>query len=263
MREDAAHADFMTGFVPGLLDPQLPTPAHVAGHSGKAAVTRYNVYRNNVTVSLVNALRRVYPLTSTALGEEVFRLAALSYVRTAPPASPLLFEYGRQFEAHLRDGGHVAGAQWIEDLARLERLWLDAYHAADANPLTAEALAALPPDRLAEAVFAAHPAACALETPHAIFARWSALRAGDAIDAAPEVFGGETLVVTRPALSVDVRRYPVSFAAFFGRLLAGANLGEAAAAAAELPAGDFDIGHAMAAVLETGAFSGVAIPAVR
>ena len=46
---------------PALLDPERATPSVVAGPKGKAARQRYNVYRNNVTVSLINALAVAFP----------------------------------------------------------------------------------------------------------------------------------------------------------------------------------------------------------
>ena len=39
---------------------------------------------------------------------------------------------------------------WLADTARIERAWLDAYHAADAEPLSAVALGSFPQERLAE-----------------------------------------------------------------------------------------------------------------
>ena len=47
-------------FAPALLDPDRATPAAVAGPNGKSAKTRYGVYRNNVTASLINALAAVF-----------------------------------------------------------------------------------------------------------------------------------------------------------------------------------------------------------
>jgi hypothetical protein len=47
---------------------------------------------------------------------------------------------------------------WLADVARIERAWLDAYHAADAVPLPAAALATVPQEKLADLVFIAHPA---------------------------------------------------------------------------------------------------------
>src|SRR5260221_11865856 len=50
-------------FASGLIDPQYETPACVIGPAGKGAVKRYNVYRNNVTVSLIDALAAIFPAT--------------------------------------------------------------------------------------------------------------------------------------------------------------------------------------------------------
>ena len=44
-----------------LLDPERATPRGVTGPHGKAAQKRFNVYRNNVTHSLVTALTEIFP----------------------------------------------------------------------------------------------------------------------------------------------------------------------------------------------------------
>jgi hypothetical protein len=261
MPDQVNHTDFMARFVPGLLDPDKLTPVHVAAHSGKAATRRYNVYRNNVTVSLVNSVGQIYPLTRKALGEDRFRGAALTYVRRHPPVSRLLFEYGNEFAAYIEEPGMAEDEAWIADLARLERAWLDAYHAADADPLAAAALAALPPERLADAVFKPHPAARLVQTNRPVFERWSALKAEGTPPAPPELGEAEALLVTRPALTVSVRALPPTTALFFAALFAGRTLGEAANDAMMMAqaAGDFDISAALTALLETGAFSAVTI----
>lgn len=260
MPETVPSQDFMSRFTPGLLDPDIQTPGHVTGHSGKAANKRFNVYRNNVTVSLVSAVGQIYPLTRKALGEDAFRHAALTYARANPPTSKLLFEYGEGFDLHLKNGGHADARPWLEDVARLERTWLDAYHAADADPLAAEAMARLPQDRLADAVFVPHPAARLVSSAYGIVAIWHALKYGDSDAAARSSRPAETALVTRAALTVEVQTLTPALATFFGALMSGASLGEAATTAAECPSGDFDIAKAMAAVLETGAFAAVSIP---
>ena len=63
-------------FASALLDPAGATPAVVTGPADKGALKRYNVYRNNVTVSLVNALAAVYPAVQRITGVEFFRAMA-------------------------------------------------------------------------------------------------------------------------------------------------------------------------------------------
>ena len=145
-------------FASTLLDPQQPTPALLTGPHGKAAARRYDVYRNNVTVSLIDALAAVYPCVLRITGEDFFRAMARFHIRETPPSSPLLFDYGRDFPAFIERYAYAQPMPWLADTARIERAWLDAYHAADAPPLAAEALAAVPPQRLAGLRFVAHPA---------------------------------------------------------------------------------------------------------
>ena len=132
----AAGAAYSAVFSAALLEPDRETPALVSGPAGKAAAKRYNVYRNNVTVSLIDALAAVYPAVQRITGVEFFRAMARFHIRETPPTSPLLFEYGRDFPAFIERYEYAQGMPWLADTARIERAWLDAYHAADAAPLT-------------------------------------------------------------------------------------------------------------------------------
>src|SRR5271155_5981462 len=122
---------FAGAFCPALLDPQSDAPAIVAGPRHKAAVKRYNVYRNNVTVSLIDALAAIFPATQRITGVEFFRAMARFHIRETPPTSPLLFEYGRDFPSFIEHYEYTQAMPWLPDVARLERAWLDAYHAVD------------------------------------------------------------------------------------------------------------------------------------
>ena len=135
------------------------SPSLIAGPKGKGAVKRYNVYRNNVTVSLIEALAAIFPAVRRITGEEFFRAMARFHIRETPPNSALLFEYGRDFPAFIAAYEYAQDMPWLADVARIERAWLDAYHAADAEPLSPSALAAVPAERLADLVFTPHPAA--------------------------------------------------------------------------------------------------------
>ena len=155
---ECAAAAYAAHFAGRLLDPARPAPPDVAAPGGGAAERRFGIYRNNVTVSLIEALAAVFPATLRITGPDFFRAMARFHVRATPPTSPLLFEYGRDFPDFIARYDHARSMPWLADVARIERAWLDAYHAADAPALTPEALASVPPDRLGDVVFGAHPA---------------------------------------------------------------------------------------------------------
>ena len=73
---------FAAVFAQALTDPARATPVDVVGPRGKAAIKRYNVYRNNVTVSLIDALAATYPAVQRITGVEFFRSYAGIWVMT-------------------------------------------------------------------------------------------------------------------------------------------------------------------------------------
>jgi hypothetical protein len=179
MRPRERQPSYAAAFAAALIDPERDTPVIVAGPAGKGAVRRYNVYRNNVTVSLIDALAAVYPSVQRITGVDFFRAMARFHIRATPPTSPLLFEYGRDFPAFIERYEYARTMPWLADTARLERAWLDAYHAEDAAPLSAETLAAVAPERLADLVFIAHPATRIVRSPFSVVTIFAANRSGE------------------------------------------------------------------------------------
>jgi hypothetical protein len=241
-----------SAFVLALVDPERATPTVVAGPEGKAAVKRYNVYRNNVTVSLIDALAAVYPAVQRITGVAFFRAMARFHVRATPPTSPLLFEYGRDFPAFIEEHEYASSMPWLADVARIERAWLDAYHSADAVPLPAAALATVPQEKLADLVFIAHPATRIVRSRFSAVTIVASNRGndpGDRIDASTP----EDALITRPDLDVMLRRLPPGGATFIESLMSGRLLGEAAASALEISP-SFDIAANIAGMIEAGAF---------
>jgi hypothetical protein len=246
---------FAGDFAPALTDPECETPAVVTGPNGKAAIKRYNVYRNNVTVSLIEALAAIYPAVQRITGSEFFRAMARFHIQETPPTSPLLFQYGRDFPAFIERYEYAQPLPWLADIARIERAWLDAYHAADAAPLTAETLAAVPPDVLGEVRFIVHAATCIVRSSYAAVTIFAANRDSDPVGTIDAGIAEDALI-TRPDVDVWVRHLPQGGATFLGALVAGEPLGNAAAEAlAETES--FDIGAAIAGMLEAGAFTAI------
>lgn len=237
----------------GLLDPDHPTPAGIAGPNGKRALKRYNVYRNNVTVSLIDALAAIFPATQRITGVEFFRAMARFHVRDTPPRSPLLFEYGYDFPDFIARYEHAQGMPYLPDTARIERAWLSAYHAANTPPLAAQALTAVPPDLLADVVFVAHPATRIVRSPFPAVTIFAANRQDGPAERI-EASVPEDALITRPDQEVTVRCLAPGGAAFLMQLLSGRSLGDAAASAFDTAPG-FDLAANIAGMIEAGVFS--------
>jgi hypothetical protein len=243
-------------FAAALHDPASTEPDSVSGPRGKGARKRFNVYRNNVAHGLTQAMGSVFPAVKALCGEARFNDAARLHLAENPPHSRLVFVLGHGFGDFL-DAFPPARAQmpWLADLARLERAWLDAWHAADAAPLDAAALAAIAPEALHHARFSAHPAARVVPSRFAIHALFQAGRAGAAFGGDPAT--PQSCLVTRPHLSVEVRLLDGAGAAYFSVILAGQTLGEAAAEAFAIDPG-FDLAAHLSALLQSGATVAVA-----
>lgn len=244
---------YAAAFAPALLDPACEVPSVVTGPNGKAAAKRFNVYRNNVTVSLIDALAAIYPTVQRLTGADFFSAMARFHVRSNPPTSPLLFDYGHDLPAFIERYDYAQTMPWLADVARIERAWLDAYHAADAAPLSPTALAAVASEQLADLVFTAHPATRVVRSQFAavtIFAANRGTEPARPIDASTP----EDALITRPDIEVTVRRLPPGGAVFLACLMSGRPFAEAAAAALEgSPA--FDLATNIAGLFEAGAFT--------
>lgn len=151
---------------------------------------------------------------------------------------------------------HAQAMPWLPDVARIERAWLDAYHAADALPLSPARLSAVTPDRLADLVFVPHPAARCLRSQYAAVTIFAANR-DDAPVARIDASTPEDALITRPEFDVTVRRLPPGGAVFADRLISGRPLGEAASSALEASS-EFDIAANIAGLIEAGAFTSLA-----
>jgi hypothetical protein len=250
---DTATTRLADAFSEALLDPGLPLPDGVVGPDGKQAEKRFSVYRNNVSVSLVNALADIFPTVQRLVGEAYFRAMARVYVQHHPPRSQLIFEYGRDFAGFIAAFEPARHLVFLPDVARLERLWLDAFHAADATPLDASALATIPPEQLAGLRFTVHPAARVFRATHAAVSIVSHDRSGRSL-ADLDPTAAEDGLITRPGFDVELRHLPRGAATFLAALIGGETLGEAAGAAmAENP--ELNLSGTIAGTIEAGVFT--------
>lgn len=239
-------------FAAALMRAGLPVPEDVTGPDGLPAPKRFSVYRNNVIVSLTEALMATYPALVRLLGEEYFRALARLYVSAEPPSSPVLLTYGEGLASFIAGFPPLEGYPYLPDVARLEWAWLEAYHAADHAPLDPAALALLPPERLGSLRFTLHPACRLIVSPHPVLDLVRANRfepeAGLLVD--PEQ--GQSVLLTRPGIDVILHPLQPAEVAFVAAVMAGGCLAEAAGRALAVDQG-FDLAGAIGLLLRSGA----------
>jgi putative DNA-binding protein len=240
-------------FTQALLRPRRLPPPQIVGPDAQWVRRRYDVYRNNVVVKLIDTLAAIFPAVERITGKEFFRAMARFYVRRNPPRSPLLFEYGGTFPNFIASYEYAQGMPWLADTARIERAWLDAYHAADAQPFEARHLQAIQPEELAEARLFAHPAMRIVTSSHPAFTIFSMNRGG-AIAGAVEDVRPEDTLITRPGLDVQVMQLGPGVAEFLAALASGVRFGAASETLLNTQP-DFDLAGAIATVISSGAFA--------
>jgi hypothetical protein len=239
-----------------LLDPAAETPSGLVGPDGVSAPKRFNVYRNNVIVSLCDALAQSFPAIGSLLGEDYFRALARAFVLEHPPETPVLLWYGGDFAGFIEHFPPLAAYPYLADVARLEWAWLQSYHAADAAPLDPGALAAVAPEAVGEARLDLHPAARIVNSKWAI---WDLVRLNrfdpdpqEALDPARP----QSVLVSRPDLDVNVLLLRPGGGIFLEALMQGASLSEAAGLALE-DCEEFNLSECLSDCLSHGAFSGL------
>jgi len=242
-------------FAAALLDRSAPVPEGLASWTGRRPPRRFGVYRNNVSSALAEALAIRYPVVARLVGEAFFRAMASEFALRFPPRSPVLIGYGADFPDFVAGFPPAASLAYLADVARLESAWWQAYHAADAEPLRAEAFAALDPERLASVSFEFLPSMHLVPSRFPIVAIWRT-NTHDTDVTAVDLEEPEDALLVRPGLDVEVRRLPPGAHAFLALLKDGAPLGEAAASAASAsPA--FDLVANLRGLIESRVLAGV------
>ncbi|MBD1548427.1 DNA-binding domain-containing protein [Roseibium aggregatum] len=245
----------MSSFSAALTDADLPVPDGVVGPDGKPAPKRFNVYRNNVIVSLTEALAQTYPAIERLLGEDYFKALARSFVTEHPPTSPVLLWYGAEFPDFIETFPPLRHYPYLADVARLEWAWLQAYHAEDAEPLDPQVLGSVSPERVADVRFTIHPAASCISSRWPVFSIALANRFCLEDPPAIDLEQSESVLVARPDLEVGLHPMRPGADLFF-RALETHTLQEAAnKALAEIS--EFDLSGCLSDFLSVGAFSGL------
>ncbi|WP_315755481.1 MULTISPECIES: DNA-binding domain-containing protein [unclassified Bradyrhizobium] len=213
-------AEPLGSFARALLDPEQPVPAGLVGPDGTPSRRRFGVYRNNVVVGLTATLKDAYPAVHRIVGAEFFQAMARRYVVSELPRSPILLDYGAGFAAFIHGFAPASALPYLADVARIERAWTEAYHAAEAGPVTPAAFAAVAPAALPGLRLRFHPSLRLVGSSFPALTIWQMNTAGG-IPGPVDLDAGEAALIVRPDADVVVRSIPAGSLAFVEALLAG------------------------------------------
>ncbi|MDX8348247.1 DNA-binding domain-containing protein [Cognatiyoonia sp. IB215446] len=209
-----------------ILDPQAPVPAGLINPDGQTASKRFDVYRNNVAVSLSDALETAFPVVRKLVGDQFFRAMAGVYLRKHPPKSPLMMFYGEAMPQFLTRFEPAKSVPYLPDIAKVELALRHAYHAADVASIDGQTLAALAPDALMSAKLRIAPAVHTITSQFPIHAIY---RANTETDAPKPVMQAEAVLVTRADFDPQLHLINAAAAECITALQGGKPLGQAMA----------------------------------
>ena len=242
-------------FAEALLDPEQACPPGLITWNASDPARRFAVYRNNVIVSLVDALADTFAVTQDLVGGAFFRAMARVFAYTNPPTSRLLVFYGETFPEFIERFPPAASLPYLADVARLEFLRVRAYHAADVAPVRSEDIVAVlaDEDKLPDLGLALHPSLAVLDSAVAVVSLWAVHQGvGDLATLVPDV--PETALVVRDGLDVEVMKIPRATGVFIKAVKRGATLGDAMALAQRSDP-DFDATLPLALLIQKSAIT--------
>lgn len=196
-----------TDFRAALLDASVAPPDGLLDGFGGAAGRRFSVYRNNVAVSLTDALETSFPVLFKLLGEQNFKALAGIYLRAHPPSSPLMMQYGASLPEFLTQFEPLRSIPYLSDVARLENAIRESYHAGDTTPIDPARLNGIDPETLTQSRVLLAPSLRLIRSEWPLFDIWRF----NSVDGAPKPQPiAQSVLVTRA--EYDPEPYPLTHA---------------------------------------------------
>ncbi len=244
-------------FVQALLDTRHPVPSNLVDPEGQPSPRRFGIYRNNVVAGLIGTLKDAYPVVARIVGDEFFTAMARAFVTRQLPVSPVMLDYGAGFAAFV--GAFEPATRsvpYLRDVARLERAWLEAYHAPEASALPAGVLASHEPTSLMQQRVGLHPSLRVVRSHFPVLTLWRT----NVAEATPTWVDleadGQCVLVSRSGADVELRTLLPGTAVFVEALREDRSLLESMELARSVDE-RFDLGANLVSLLEAGALVGL------
>lgn len=195
--------------------------------SAQDAKARLAIYRDNVFSNYREALRAVYPVIEKLVGRQFFDHAANRYIAVTHSASGDLHHYGATFADFIRGFPELEPLVYLHDVARLEWMIHESFHAADYPAIALDSLNDISPERFEALNFILHPACRMLASGYPVQHIWRANQPGAAEEMIDLSEGGMNLLVARPQYEVELRELKTGEFVMLAEFAAGRGFGDA------------------------------------
>lgn len=218
-------------FHDALLDADSALPSGLTSWNRTDCERRFAVYRNNVVTSLIDVLAGNFPVVQQLVGEAFFRAMGREFVTVNPPTTPIMALYGEHLADFIAAFPPAASVPYLADMAQLEYAIQTSRHSADSQPISADRLASLVEDQeaLTHTGVKLAPAVQVLSSNFAIASLWHAHQGSSGADLSQiRLDQPETLMLSRPALEVELHIIDAGAAEFIRNLNQATPLAQAA-----------------------------------
>ena len=138
-----------------------------------------------------------------------------------------MLDYGETFPDFIGMFEPAKSVPYLSDIARLERAWVEAYHAAEAAPADLALLATIDSQSLAQVGLTLHPSVRVVRSSFPAVQIWL-MNIDGGVPASIDIYsGGEHALVVRPIAEVEVRQLPVGTATFIEGIAAKVSVADA------------------------------------
>lgn len=209
--------------------------------NGVAVNERIDIYKNNVVITLTDAMAQVYPVIHRLVGDDYFRQVTRGFVRGHPPRKRSLIDYGGAFPDFLSIQPSAAAHPYLGDVAKLEWACHLAFHAPDTPTMALARWQQIPADAWPGARVRMSPSLTLIQSIYPIVRIWQENQSDRDVPPTIEIGAGQTFAsVARPDHDVEVRSHSAAEFRIVSLLKGGSCLQEAYGATAEAN-GPFDL----------------------
>ena len=214
---------------------------------------KLSIYRNNIFISLTEALAQTFPVVEKLVGEDFFAFTANIFIKKHPPKQGPLFEYGEEYPIFLTAFEPASSLPYLPDIARLEWAMNTSYHAKNIEPIDAKHLSIYTENEFSLLKLDPHPSIRLISSDFPIYDIWL-MNQNKSTDTNIELDKKSNTIVYRPEEQVMLRELDDDVFAFVESLSFNLTIENSYAAALRINP-DFDPAMTLVDLLSMGLFS--------